>query len=274
MRNYLLTFSLIAITTLVSMAIEPVRTYSSKPSDYGMNYTEIRIPVNDGAELNGWMFKATKTSYKVMVLSDDGKGNMADLLEHVSMFLSLGYHVVTYDYRGFGTSSDFELKNEFYMYAQFEKDLSAVIDYLKKNHPSIPRIHLFGTGMGAGLSIAVACTRDLPYVIADSPYQTLDQIQAKIKEVQGVDVKIPLGFDKSLIEPKYALPKKANYMAGLMLVVGDKDLVYTVKDIKEIQKMGPKNTQLYVVKNSNGENNYKVDKDKYLELLKEFLKNS
>ena len=272
--NKFLFVSLICLTQTFAFAIEPVKTYSAKPSDYGMNYSEIKIPVSDGAELNAWMFKASKTSYKIMVLSDDGKGNMADLLEHVSMFLSLGYHVLTYDYRGFGASSDFELKNEFYMYAQFEKDLNAVVDYIKKNHSSIPRIHFFGVGMGAGLAISVACNRDIPYVIADSPYITLDQIQAKIKEVNGVEMKIPLGFDKSLIEPKYALPKKGNYLGGLMLIVGDKDLIYTVKDIKELQKMGPKNTLLNVVKNSNGENNYKIDKDKYLELLKEFLKNT
>lgn len=273
MSKYLFISFMLIVQPFVH-AIEPVRTYSSKPSDYGMNYEEVKIHVSDGADLNAWMFKATKTSYKIMVLSDDGNGNMADLIEHVSMFLSLGYHVITYDYRGFGTSSNFELKNEFYMYAQFEKDLNAVIDYLKKNYPSIPRIHLFGTGMGAGLSISVACNRDLSYVIADSPFQTLDQIHAKIKEVKGVDVKIPLGYDKTLIEPKYSLPKKGNYLGGLILIVGEKDLIYTVKDIKEIQKLGPKNTQLYIVKGSNGENNYKTDKDKYLEILTEFLKNT
>ena len=273
MSKYLL-ISLFLILQSFVYAVEPVKTYSSKPSDYGMNYEEVKINVSDGAVLNAWYFKATKTSYKIMVLSDDGNGNMADLIEHVSMFLSLGYHVITYDYRGFGASSDFEMKNEFYMYAQFEKDLNAVIDYIKKNHSSIPRIHLFGTGMGAGLSISVACTRDLPYVIADSPFQTLDQIQAKIKEVKGIEMKIPLGYDKSLIEPKYSLPKKGNYLGGLMLIVGDEDLIYTVKDIKEIQKIGPKNTELYIVKKSNGSNNYKADKDKYLAILTEFLKNT
>ncbi|PKP19813.1 MAG: hypothetical protein CVU05_10515 [Bacteroidetes bacterium HGW-Bacteroidetes-21] len=272
MCKTILLFILTALT-ISAYAIEPVKTYSSKPSDYGMNYEEVKIPVSDGAILNAWMFKATKTSYKIMVLSDDGKGNMADLMEQVSLFLSLGYHVITYDYRGFGASSDFELKNEFYMYAQFEKDLNAVVDYLKKNHTNIPKIHLYGIGMGAGLSIAVATNRELGYVIADSPYQTLDQIQAKIKEVKGVDVKIPLGYDKTLIEPKYALPKKGNFLGGLMLIVGDKDLLYTVKDIKEIQKLGPKNSQLYVVKNSVGDNNYTANKDEYLKVLEEFLKN-
>lgn len=254
------------------IAVEPVKTYATKPSDFGMAYEEVKIPVSDGAKLNAWMFKATKTSYKIMILSDDGKGNMADLMEHVSLFLSLGYHVMTYDYRGFGTSSDFEMKNDFYMYAQFEKDLSTVVDYVKKNHSGIPKIHLFGVGMGAGLSISVAASKDLGTVVADSPYVTLDQIKAKIKEVKGVEMKMPLGYDNTLVEPKYALQKKAAQMYGVMLIVGDKDLVYTVKDMKEIQKVGPKNTQLYVVKNSNGDNNYTVDKDKYLEAVKEFLK--
>jgi len=265
-------FTLSVLIALYAIAIEPVKKYSVKPSDFGMNYEEIKIPTTDNLALNAWMFKATKTSYKIMVLSDDGIGNMSDLMEYVSLFLSLDYHVLTYDYRGFGESSDFDLNNDFYIYSQFERDLNSVIDYLKKNHTSIPRIHLFGIGMGAGLSIAVAANRDLGYVVADSPYITLDQIQANIMSATSKDVKMPLGFDKSLLEPQYALQKKKGSMSGVMLIVGDKDPIYTVKDMKSLQKMGPKNTQLYVVKGGNNQTNYKLNKDKYFDTLKNFLK--
>ena len=96
-------------------ALNPVRTYSVNPSDFGMNYQEIKIPSEEGIMLNAWYFPSSKTSYKIMVLSDDGNGNMADLMEQVSVFLSLGYHVLAYDYRGYGASSDFEIKPKFYI---------------------------------------------------------------------------------------------------------------------------------------------------------------
>ena len=171
-----------------AIALNPVRTYSVNPSDYGMKYEEIKIKSTDGIMLNAWYFPSSQTSYKIIILSDDGNGNMADLMEQVSVFLSLGYHVLAYDYRGFGASSDFEIKPKFYIYAQFEKDLNSVVDYVKKERTSIPKIHLYGVGIGAGLSIAVGANRNLGTVIADSPYTTFELAKTRIKEVKNEEV--------------------------------------------------------------------------------------
>ncbi len=253
-------------------ALNPVRTYSVKPSDFGMSFEEIKIKSDDGMMLNAWYFPSAKTSYKIMVLSDDGNGNMADLMEQVSVFLSLGYHVLTYDYRGYGASSDFEIKPKFYIYAQFEKDLNAVVDYLKKEKTSIPKIHLYGVGIGAGLSIAVAANRNLGTVIADSPYSTFELAKTRMKEAKNEEVLIPLGYNKVECEPQYALESKGAQLSGVMLIVGDKDPVYTPKDIKELAKIRSNVTTVYTVKNSTGENNLSVDKEKYLAEIKSFLK--
>ncbi len=257
----------------VVYGLNPVKEYKVKPSDFGLAYEEIKIPTSDGLKLNAWYFPASQTSYKIMVLSDDGNGNMSDLLEHVSVFLSLGYHVLTYDYRGYGASSDFEIKNNFYIYAQFLKDINAVIDYLKKERTSIPKIHLFGIGIGAGLSIAVAANRGLGIVIADSPYTTLELAKQRIKEATGQEMLLPLGYNKNEIEPKYALETKGAQLNGILFIVGEKDNVYTVKDIKELAKIRSNVSTVYVVKNAGyGESNYAANKEKYLEEIKKFLK--
>jgi len=252
--------------------LNPERKYNVNPSDFGMKYEEIKIKSDDGIMLNAWYFPASKTSYKIMILSDDGNGNMADLIEHVSVFLSLGYNVLTYDYRGYGASSDFEIKPKFYIYAQFEKDLNAVVDYIKKERTSIPKIHLFGVGIGAGLSIAVASNRNLGTVIADSPYSTFELAKTRIKEARNEEVLVPLGYNKVECEPQYALESKGAQLSGMLLIVGDKDLVCTTKDIKELSKIRSSVTSVYTVKNSNGDNNLTIDKEKYLAEIKAFLK--
>ena len=264
--------SLCLIFSLQIFALNPVRTYSVKPSDFGMSFEEIKIKSDDGVMLNAWYFPSSKTSYKIMILSDDGNGNMADLMEQVSVFLSLGYHVLTYDYRGYGASSDFEIKPKFYIYAQFEKDLNAVVDYIKKEKTSIPKIHLYGVGIGAGLSIAVAANRNLGTVIADSPYSTFELAKTRIKEAKNEEVLVPLGYNKVECEPQYALESKGAQLSGIMLIVGDMDPVYTPKDIKELAKIRSSVTTVYTVKKSNGDNNLSVDKEKYLAEIKSFLK--
>lgn len=267
-----LVFITLSIFNVYAFALTPKREYKVKPSDFGLTYNEIKINTSDGLKLNAWFFPANQTSYKVMVLSDDGNGNMSDLLEHVSIFLSLGYNVLTYDYRGYGSSSDFEIKENFYFYLQFQNDLNSVIDYLKKEHSNLPKIHLYGIGIGAGLSIAVAANRNIGIVIADSPYITLELAKQRIKEARGIEMMIPLGYNKNQIEPKYALETKGGQMNGILLICGDKDKVYQVKDMKELAKIRPKITSLYVAKNSDGNNNLAVNKEKYFEEIKKFLK--
>ncbi len=271
-KHFALLITITLLQTTLVNALSPVRTYSVKPSDFGMKYEEIKIKTEDGLLLNAWYFPASQTSYKIMVLSDDGNGNMSDLIEHVSVFLSLGYNVLTYDYRGFGTSSDFEIKPNFYIYSQFQKDLNAVIDYLKKEKTSIPKIHLYGIGMGAGLSIAVGANRNLGTIIADSPYTTFELAKTRLKEAKNIDVLVPLGYNKVECEPKYALESKGGQLSGILYIVGDKDLVYTPKDVKELIKIRSSISSIYVVKNSSGDNNYSVDKEKYLAEIKDFLK--
>jgi len=263
---------LLALSANFILALNPVREYKVKPSDFGLSYEEIKIQTSDGLKLNAWYFQASQTSYKIIVLSGNGNGNMSDLLEHVSVFLSLGYHVLTYDYRGYGTSSDFEIKTNFYIYAQFLKDLNSVIDYLKKERTSIPKIHLFGIGIGAGLSIAVAANRGLGTVIADSPYTTLELAKQRIKEATGFELMIPLGYNRIELEPKYALEAKGGQLNGVLFIVGEKDNVYTVKDIRELAKIRSSVSTVYVVKNSDGNNNLSANKEKYLEEIKKFLK--
>lgn len=265
-----LVFNLLLVSNL--SALNPVRSYAVKPSDFGMKYEEIKIKSEEGIMLNAWYFPSSQTSYKIMVLSDDGSGNMSDLMEQVSVFLSLGYHVLAYDYRGFGTSSDFEIKPNFYIYSQFQKDLNAVVDYLKKEKTSIPKIHLYGVGIGAGLSIAVGSNRNLGTIIADSPYTTFELAKTRLKEAKSLDVLVPLGYNKTECEPKYALESKGAQLSGVLYIVGDKDLVYTPKDIKELVKIRSNISTVYTVKNSNGDNNLSVDKEKYLAEIKSFLK--
>lgn len=273
MKKIILLFFAVNLLLISNLnALSPVRTYSVKPSDFGMKYEEIKIKSEEGIMLNAWYFPSSQTSYKIMVLSDDGSGNMSDLMEQVSVFLSLGYHVLAYDYRGFGASSDFEIKPNFYIYSQFQKDLNAVVDYLKKEKTSIPKIHLYGVGIGAGLSIAVGANRNLGTIIADSPYTTFELAKTRLKEAKSLDVLVPLGYNKVECEPKYALESKGAQLSGILFIVGDKDLVYTPKDIKELAKIRSGISSTYTVKNSNGDNNLSVDKEKYLAEIKDFLK--
>ena len=271
-RKLFLVLTLCVFTLHHLWALGPEREYKIKPDEYGITYEEITINTEDGLKLKGWLYKPRNPSTKIIVLSNSGDGNMADLIELATNFVTLDYYVITYDYRGYGESSDFKINNNFYIYAQFEKDLNAVMDYVKKYHSRTRTVHMWGVGMGAGLSLAVAANRpEVSAVIADSPYGTLEGIKANIQKANGKDMLLPIGYNKVAIEPQYALTDKGNNLTSILFIAGDADQVYTVKDIKALAKL-KKNTSVYTVKGGTYKNNFTTDKAKYFEEIKKFTK--
>ena len=249
-------------------ALKPSRDYKATPEKYAMKYKEEKVATSDGATLNVWYFETPKRSPNYMVISCSGDGNMADNLELISQFLSAGYNVMTYDYRGYGKSSDFEIDADTYIYPQFVIDLNAVLDFLRK-YKATSKFELYGTGIGAGLSIGVGANRtETKRIIADGPWVSLEGIKAKIKSKYGKDVIIPFGYDKNF-EPQYALEKPKGHLMGVLVIVSPKDELIGPTDIKPL-----KGIDTYVIKNSpSNKDNFSTDKNAYFEKISAFLKN-
>ena len=264
---------IVSFYTLISFALNPSREYAMLPSDFNIEYEEIDIPSTDDMTLKGWYFKPKVTSNKLIILSDDGDGNMADFMEQIGLFLSLNYHVITYDYRGYGASSDFRIVNKFFTYAKFVDDLEAVISFSEKNYANIRRISLYGLGIGAGLATSIGCIHPkISHIISDSPYTSFEDAKARIKEVKGEDVLLPIGHDKKKIEPKYALEQRASTSKIKILYInGSEDELCTSKDIKLLIKIRPATSTSFTVKGADGTNTYSTDKETYFAQVKEFL---
>jgi len=270
LSSFLFVFLLTAASVF---ALKPEKEYKVLPDEFGLTYEKLNIPTKDNMQLAAWLFKAATDSKKIIILSYDGNGNMSKMIEMASQFLTLGYNVITYDYRGYGGSSDFKINNNFYMYAQFEKDLNAVIDYTRKYYSKFRQIDLYGQGMGAGLSIAIGCNRsEVNKIIADSPYNTLESLQNRLKEFKNQDVIIPLAFDKYLLEPEYAVAERGKNVAGILIIWGEKEEVFAQKDVRVLRKLAKCPTADYKVLGAISENTFTINKAKYLDELKNFLK--
>ena len=263
--------AILAFSQESEFGLNPSREYAITPEDYDLKYEIIKIMTEDSLELHGWMFFPDEKSYKIMILSDDGNGNMADLIEHVGVFLSLGFNVLTYDYRGYGKSQDFDVNKLFYISHYFERDLNAAIDFVENEYTYITKLHLYGQGIGAGLSISVGANKDAGIIIADSPYTSFEEIRKRILEIKGDDLKMPLVYDKNKLEPKYALELKYLALRGLLIIVGENDEIYTEKYLKDLSKMKKDKTELWEVDGANRKNTYTIDKEAYYNAVKEFL---
>ena len=263
----------VLLISICSFGLNPSKNYAVSPGDFGMTYDTISIPTEDGLVLKGWYFKAMEAnSYKIIIISANGNGNMADNLEIVSNFLTLGYNVITYDYRGYGRSSDFKINNNFFIYAQFEKDLEATLAYVKKYQSKMRTVHLYGMGIGAGLSIAVGANHtEVSKIIADSPYSTFDDMKNVIKTVNNTDVLFPLAYNKNLLEPTYALQAKGGGLSGILFIAGENELIFNPKLIKKLSGVRGSISSVYVAKNANASTTFSSNKAKYFEEIKKFV---
>jgi pimeloyl-ACP methyl ester carboxylesterase len=250
-----------------AMALNPKKTYDMRPEKYGMTYKEEKVPEKDGAILNAWFFEAKNKTTNWMVISSSGDGNMADNVEIASQFLSAGWNVCLYDYRGYGESSEFEIDPDIFIYPQFTFDLNAVLDYLRKSR-AITKFDLYGTGIGAGLSLGVGANRaETRKIIADGPWISLELAKKKIKFIENKDVIIPFGYDKNY-EPLYATDKTRPNIKGILVIVSAQDKLVNPADIKQLSGV----SETYVVKNSTSNaENFTADKNTYFVKINRFL---
>lgn len=258
---------LMLVMTAPVWALNPSREYKVTPDKFGMQYKEEKVKTSDGAVLNAWFFENAKKSTNWVVISGSGDGNMADNLEIVNSFLSAGYNVAAYDYRGYGASSDFKIDPDLFIYPQFITDLNAILDYLRKSR-AITKFDLFGLNIGAGLSIGVGANRtETKKIIADGPWTSLEGMKTKIKSKTGKDVNMPFGFDKTH-EPIYAFEKPKGPLKNLMIIISAQDGIVGPADVKSIKGVN----EVYIVKNSptNAEN-FSTDKNAYFEKISKFL---
>lgn len=272
MRLHLSILAAILFLSTASQALNPKRSYDVTPADFGMDYEDVKITTEDLVKLHAWFFRAPKMSGRAIILSHNGNGNMADLIELAGSFISMGFNVLTYDYRGYGRSDDFEINNNFFIYAQFEKDLSAAINYILTKKGGITNLMLYGQGIGAGLSLAVGSdNRRVTKIIADSPYTSFTDVQKRIKEVSGAEPLIPLAYNKNMLEPLYGLEKTNARAKDYLFIGGEKEEIFQLKDIRNLMKLVKNTSTLYVVKGATAASTFSFNKKAYFEEIRKFV---
>ncbi len=266
LKNLLLFLMAVLISNGLA-ALNPSREYAVKPDKYGMAYKEEKVTLKDGTVINAWFFETSKKTTNWIVISGSGDGNMADNIEICSQFLSAGWNVAMYDYRGYGASSDFEIDADTYIYPQFIDDLNGILDYLRKSR-AVTKFDLYGQYIGAGLSLGVGANRpETRKMIADGPWIGLELMKKKIKEVKGKDVIIPFGYDKNK-EPLYGCDNSRPNIKGVLVIISPKDELLTPADMKSLRCMS---TTYVVTESPSNAMNFETDKNAYFEKINKFL---
>jgi dipeptidyl aminopeptidase/acylaminoacyl peptidase len=178
---------------------------------------EVAFPTTDGLTLHGWFMPAKGRAPGPAPTVLHVHGNTGDISNHrgVCAFLQdAGFHVLLFDYRGFGASDDARgpLRREWLV-----EDTGAAIEYLlTRGDVDHDRVAVFGYSLGAVLGLAASAERErVRAVVAYAGFASWRGVAA--------DKAGPLG--RLLIGPGYDAVDSAAGLGdrALLIVHGSRD---------------------------------------------------
>ncbi|GMQ29258.1 alpha/beta hydrolase [Algoriphagus confluentis] len=184
-------------------SINPDREYIRTPDSVKWNYLQLDIHTQDGFRLNTWIYEAKPENDKdtVLILAYPDAGNMSYFVYHATILANAGYTVVTFDYRGFGKSQDFEIQKEYLYYEEFAWDLQAVVETISKEIPN-KKLGIWAMSMGTTIASRAypQIKGQIDFIIGEGFVTDPDGIVGYYKE-QGKEILLPENsseFKKSL----------------------------------------------------------------------------
>lgn len=103
-RLFALLFATLLLSGCTSLIFQPMQMMVRTPADVGLAYRDLYFEADDGPVLHGWFLPATDARGTVLLLHGNAE-NISTHLGSVWWLPAAGYHVVLYDYRGYGLSS-------------------------------------------------------------------------------------------------------------------------------------------------------------------------
>ncbi len=152
----------------------PERRLIDTPADYGSDFIDVQFPSRDGLMLRGWLMEGEETK-PTLIFGHGLFRSRREGLERGSALNKRGFSVLLFDFRNHGKSDPQSTSLGF-----LERlDVLGAYDFLKEKTER-RRFVLFGVSMGAVAVIHAAgdFQQDLEAIIADSPFQSLNETVA------------------------------------------------------------------------------------------------
>ena len=153
----------------------PKSLLQTSPDRLGMKFDEIHIPSGSGTEhgdLYGWWIPADDNNAPTLLYLHGNDKNIgyAHDIDRVARLHSMGYNLLTIDYRGYGKSTGGE-PEEFKVY----EDAEAAWTYLIKQRACDPkRIFIYGHSLGSAVAIDLAVHHpEAAGIIAESGFTSM-----------------------------------------------------------------------------------------------------
>lgn len=292
---------LIGFLSVQLFAIKPDKTYRFYPEKLSLIYKDLDVVTPDGLKIKTWFFPAqltpsgqeindswenpVKKLYKTIdnkprptiIIANGDAGNMSyQQLHHAQYFTSKGYNVVTFDWRGFGESDEWEMNADYLVYSEFLIDYDSVIkEVLKQNEVDTTKLVVYGWSTGAYLSMAAAKNYDNIKAFVGIGLMT------SFNEVVPILMQSQNKKENNLIVPtdypieQLPINLAPNYEKSVLLIVGERDNRSPVWMSEKIYSLLPSERELWIVEGAEhgGQKGPLRDFEVFHKRVLEFLEN-
>lgn len=210
----------------IAKSISPEREYRFTPDMRGLKYSEYQVETTDNYTINVWEYELPDSvkSDRTIILVGTDAGNMGYLIWQAKALIRKGVRVISFDYRGFGKSSDFEINKDFLFYQEFGLDLDSVIKATRNKYAN-DKVGLYSMSMGTYISLLGK--EKIDFLIAEGFYYDPQKVVERIKISKSELVLLPANA-KSI--------KKLNRKIPTMIFCADNDKTTTTEDAREFSK--------------------------------------
>jgi hypothetical protein len=223
MRKIVLPLILL-LTTLPTLALKPEKAYKITPDSLGIAYKEQYVKTEDQFDLITWTYSpnAAKDKQTVLVLAYGDAGNMSHWVHQARILSEAGYRVITFDYRGFGKSTDFAMDPDYLYYNEFARDLKAIMGFARKTYPRSKQ-GLLAFSMGTIMATLVLPHTKTDFFVAEGYVKDPKMVVDFIKKAKNKDIILPAGSEAYASQaPRITCP--------MLLIAGKADQATTLAD--------------------------------------------
>ena len=154
----------------------PDRRVVSTPSDVGLAFDALGLKTPDGETVSGWYVPAAvKRNGLTLLFCHGNGGDIADRLDSLINYHGMGFNVLLFDYRGYGTSTGRPSENGTYI------DARTCWDYLVTQRGAESKsVVVLGRSLGGAVAAELAVKVDPLMLIIESAFTSAPDMAARM----------------------------------------------------------------------------------------------
>lgn len=177
------------------LAIKPDRKYDRTPALFDIPYKEYKVKTPDLYDINVWEYSQKEKAVPgtTIILVGGDAGNISYMMLEAKALREKGIRVIAFDYRGFGTSSDFTIRADYLYHSEFAVDLDSIIKETRSRYPQ-EKIGLLAFSMGTYISLLRK--EKIDFLVADGFYHDPQAVVDRLQSIKNVTVILPVSAQK------------------------------------------------------------------------------